>query len=165
MDLLRRIRVQALQPQKIDALIDLVDHDLGYRLYQSVERTKCVLSDDTQTEFRFDEGAVAIEKPISRPQFEGWIDLQVSLISRCVDRLLTTCSVAPQDVDAVFMTGGSSFVPAIRKLFAQDVWRGNTGPRRRGIYIGRRRLGDPRIGAFELSIDALKIVCLGKTND
>ena len=115
MDLLRRIRVQALQPQKIDALIDLVDHDLGYRLYQSVERTKCVLSD----EFRFDEGAVAIEKPISRPQFEGWIDLEVSLISRCVDRLLTTCSVAPQDVDAVFMTGGSSFVPAIRKLFAQ----------------------------------------------
>jgi hypothetical chaperone protein len=118
-DLLRRICVQALEPQKIDALIDLVDHDLGYRLYQSVERTKCVLSDDTQTEFRFDEGAVAIEKPISRPQLEGWIDLEVSLISRCVDRLLTTCGVAPQDVDAVFMTGGSSFVPAIRKLFAQ----------------------------------------------
>ena len=37
MDLLRQIRVQALEPQKIDALIDLVDHDLGYRLYQSVE--------------------------------------------------------------------------------------------------------------------------------
>jgi hypothetical chaperone protein len=77
------------------------------------------LSDDTQTEFRFDEAAVAIEKPISRPQFESWIDPEVSQISRCVDRLLTTCSVAPQDVDAIFMTGGSSFVPAIRKLFAQ----------------------------------------------
>ena len=119
MDLLRRIRAQALEPQKIDALICLVDHDLGYRLYQSIERTKCALSDDTQTEFRFDEAAVAIEKPISRFQFEGWIDPEVSQISRCVDRLLTTCSVAPQDVDAIFMTGGSSFVPAIRKLFAQ----------------------------------------------
>ena len=119
MDLLRRIRAQALEPQKIDALIDLVDHDLGYRLYQSIERTKCVLSQDTQTKFRFDEAAVAIEKLISRVQFEGWIDPEVSQISRCVDRLLTTCGVAPQDVDAIFMTGGSSFVPAIRKLFAE----------------------------------------------
>jgi len=33
--------------------------------------------------------------------------------------LLTTCKVAPQDVDAIFMTGGSSFVPAIRQLFAE----------------------------------------------
>ena len=119
MDLLRRIRVQALEPQKIDALIDLVDHDLGYRLYQSIERTKCVLSQETQTELRFDEAAVVVERPISRLQFEGWIEPEVSQISHCVDRLLTTCGVAPQDVDAIFMTGGSSFVPAVRKLFAQ----------------------------------------------
>ena len=119
MDLLRRIRVQALEPQKIDALIDLVDHDLGYRLYQSIEQTKCALSDHDQTEFRFDEAAVVIEKPISRPQFEDWIQPEVSQISRCVDHLLTTCKVAPQDVDAIFMTGGSSFVPAIRKLFVR----------------------------------------------
>jgi hypothetical chaperone protein len=25
----------------------------------------------------------------------------------------------PKDIDAIFMTGGSSFVPAIRKLFAE----------------------------------------------
>jgi hypothetical chaperone protein len=118
MDLLRRIGVQALEPQKIDALIELVDHDLGYRLYQSIERTKCALSDENQTEIRFDEAAVVIENPLSRPQFEGWIHPELWQISRCVDRLLTTCSVAPQDVDAIFMTGGSSFVPAIRKLFA-----------------------------------------------
>jgi hypothetical chaperone protein len=33
--------------------------------------------------------------------------------------LLTNCNFAPKDVDAIFMTGGSSFVPAIRKLFEQ----------------------------------------------
>jgi hypothetical chaperone protein len=119
LELLRQIRFQALEPQKIDALVDLVDHDLGYRLYQSIERTKRGLSDEVQTQFRFYEAPVTIDKPVSRAQFEGWIDLEVSQISRCVDRLLTACSVAPQDVDAVFMTGGSSFVPAIRKLFAQ----------------------------------------------
>jgi hypothetical chaperone protein len=119
MDLLRRIRVQALDPGKIDALIDLVDHDLGYRLYQSIERAKCALSDDNETDLRFDETVVVIEKTVSRQQFEYWIQPEVSQISRCVDRLLKTCGVAPRDVDAIFMTGGSSFVPAIRKVFGQ----------------------------------------------
>lgn len=115
--LLRQIRFQALEPQRIDALIDLVDHDLGYRLYQSIERAKCDLSDKAQTLFRFHEATVAIDKPVSRSQFEEWIEPEVSEIGHCVDRLLTTCNVAPQDVDAVFMTGGSSFVPVIRRLF------------------------------------------------
>jgi len=119
MELLRKIKFQAGEPQKIDALIDLVDHDLGYRLYQSIERTKCALSENAQTEFHFDEAAVIIAKPATRSQFEGWIDPEVLQISRCVDRLLSKSNVAPKDVDAIFMTGGSSFVPAIRRLFEQ----------------------------------------------
>jgi hypothetical chaperone protein len=117
MELLRQIRFQALEPQKLDALIDLVDHDLGYRLYQSIERTKCALSDGAQTQFRFHEAAVAVDQTVLRSQFEDWIEPEVSQIGRCIDRLLTTCNVAAQDVDAIFMTGGSSFVPLIRKLF------------------------------------------------
>jgi hypothetical chaperone protein len=117
MELLRQIRFQALEPQKIDALVDLVDHDLGYRLYQSIERTKCALSDEAQIQFRIHEATVAIDKPVLRSEFEDWIDPEVSEIGRCIDRLLTTCNVAPQDVDAIFMTGGSSFVPVIRRLF------------------------------------------------
>ena len=119
MELLRQIRFQALEPQKIDALIDLVDHDLGYRLYQSVEHAKCALSDDAQTQFRFHEATLAIDKPVSRSQFEDWIDPEVSQISSCVDGLLKTCNVATHEVNAIFMTGGSSFVPKIRRLFAQ----------------------------------------------
>ena len=60
-----------------------------------------------------------IAKPATRSQFEGWIDPEVLQISRCVDRLLSKSNVAPKDVDAIFMTGGSSFVPAIRRLFEQ----------------------------------------------
>lgn len=117
MELLRRIRFEALEPQKIEAFIDLVDHDLGYRLYQSIEQTKCTLSKETQGEFHFQEATVSIDKPVARSHFEDWIDLEVVQIGRCVDRLLTTCNVAARDVDAIFMTGGSSFVPVIRRLF------------------------------------------------
>jgi hypothetical chaperone protein len=119
MELLRKIRFQAVEPQKLDALIDLVDHDLGYRLYQSIERTKCALSNEGQAEFRFDEAAMVIDKTVTRSQFENWIEPEVLQISRCVDRLLSKSNVAPKEVDAIFMTGGSSFVPAIRRLFEQ----------------------------------------------
>jgi hypothetical chaperone protein len=117
LELLRKIRFQAVEPQKIDALIDLVDHDLGHRLYQSIEQTKCALSNDTQTEFRFDEAAVAIDTAVTRSQFESWIDPEILQIGCCVDRLLSKYNIAPKDVDAIFMTGGSSFVPVIRRLF------------------------------------------------
>jgi hypothetical chaperone protein len=117
MELLRKIRFQAIEPQKIDALINLVDHDLGYRLYRAIERTKCALSDESRAEFRFAEAAAVINKIVERLQFECWISPEVSQIDNCVDRLLANCAVQAQDIDAVFMTGGSSFVPAIRMLF------------------------------------------------
>jgi hypothetical chaperone protein len=50
-------------------------------------------------------------------EFESWIEPEIRQIGGCVDRLLTDCSVMPNEVDAIFMTGGSSFVPAIRNIF------------------------------------------------
>jgi hypothetical chaperone protein len=117
MELLHQIEFQALEPQKIKAMIDLVDHDLGYRLYQSIERTKCALSGDIHAALRFAQLNVTIEQSVTRKQFEGWIAPQARQIGDCVDRLLANCNVKPKDVDAIFMTGGSSFVPAIRMIF------------------------------------------------
>jgi hypothetical chaperone protein len=42
---------------------------------------------------------------------------EVAAIEGCIDGLMETSGVAPGDVDAVFLTGGSSFVPAVRRLF------------------------------------------------
>ena len=38
-------------------------------------------------------------------------------IEVCVDSLLKQCGIAALDVDMVFLTGGSSFVPAVRRIF------------------------------------------------
>ena len=56
---------------------------------------------------------------MSRRKFEIWIAPEIQQIDVCVNRLLTKSGVIPKDIDAIFMTGGSSFVPAIRKLFAE----------------------------------------------
>jgi len=116
-ELLKQIRFQALEPEKLDALIELVDQDLGYRLHQAIEAVKCNLSAQTSSRFHFKEAAIDIEKSVPRGDFEHWIGAEVSAIAVCVDRLLANCNIAAPEIDAVFMTGGSSFVPAIRRIF------------------------------------------------
>ena len=37
----------------------------------------------------------------------------------CVDRLLNATGVSAHDIDHVFLTGGSSFVPAVRNIFVE----------------------------------------------
>ncbi len=117
MELLKQIRFQAVAREKLDALIELVDHDLGYRLYQAIESVKYSLSEQAHSQFDFSEATIAIERTVARSDFEQWIAPEIGAITACVDRLLATCNVAAANVDAIFMTGGSSFVPAIRGIF------------------------------------------------
>jgi hypothetical chaperone protein len=38
-------------------------------------------------------------------------------IASCVDGLLARVGLEPEAIDSVFLTGGSSFVPAVRQIF------------------------------------------------
>jgi hypothetical chaperone protein len=118
MSMLDTIKFQATHPDMIEALIHLVKHDLGYQLHQAVQKVKCDLSEAREAEFRFSDGALTLNAVVYRPDFERWISPELSQIETCVDSLLQRCAVAAPDVDAVFLTGGSSFVPAVRRVFA-----------------------------------------------
>jgi hypothetical chaperone protein len=117
MQMLAEIRLQAFEPEKIAALMHVVEHDLGYHLYRAVEQTKIELSDREQSRMVFRDVTLAIEQDIGQREFEGWIEDELVAIAACVDRLLEQTGVAPSNVGSVFMTGGSSFVPAVRRLF------------------------------------------------
>ncbi len=55
MNTLRSVRAQALEPEKIAALIHLISEDLGYRLHRAVQKVKCDLSAAASSEFHFSE--------------------------------------------------------------------------------------------------------------
>jgi len=116
-DMLQSVRAQAFQPERIEALLHLIQHDLGYRLHQAVQQVKVVLSSEQQAIFRFLDGDVYIEAPVTREEFESWITEELAAIAQCVDRILAKASLQAKDVDRVFLTGGSSFVPAVRAIF------------------------------------------------
>ncbi len=117
--MLEDIRAQSLEPEKIDGLLHVIQEDLGYHLYQAVEHTKFALSAHEANTFVFTEPPVDIAASVTRERFETWIDAYLEEMSTCIDGLLDRCGVVSRDVDSVFLTGGSSFVPAVRRLFEQ----------------------------------------------
>ena len=102
-----------------EALITLVDEDLGFQLHQAVQRLKYELSSAEEAEFRFADGGLELRKPVTRGEFEGWIGEELAAIEGCVDGLLESTGVGPGEVDRVFLTGGTSFVPAVRGIFTK----------------------------------------------
>jgi hypothetical chaperone protein len=117
LNMLDTIKWQAVRPDMIDALIHLIKNDLGYQLHQAVQKVKCDLSTHREARFVFTDGDLTLDDVVYRADFESWIGQDLAQIEASVDSLLQQASVARGDVDAVFLTGGSSFVPAVRRLF------------------------------------------------
>lgn len=115
--ILKSARANALEPEKIEALINLIDEDLGYQLHQAVQRLKIALSHSDSAQFQFRDGSMDIQATVTRSEFESWIGEDLQSIEQCVDGLLEAAGVSSKDIDRVFLTGGTSFVPAVRRIF------------------------------------------------
>jgi hypothetical chaperone protein len=116
---IRGLLRQSLEPLKIARLVEILDDNHGYRLYQAVSRLKEGLSASPSATFRLEAGSVRIEKAVDRDQFETWITPELAAIEGAVDQALTKSGLDVEGIDRVFLTGGSSFVPAVRKIFAR----------------------------------------------
>lgn len=117
LNMLKSVRAQAVEPEKIEALLHLIREDLGYHLHQAVQKVKCDLSEQSSAIFSFSDGAIELEAAVQRDVFECWIAEELEQIEHCVDSLLNDSGLSPKDIDRVFLTGGSSFVPSVRKIF------------------------------------------------
>src|SRR4051794_4641438 len=117
LEMLERVQRTASTPERLEAFLLLIKNELGYQLHEAVQRTKFELSAASEAEFAFESGPVTIRKKVTRADFEKWIGDEIALMSTCVDRLMAASGLAPGDIDRVFLTGGSSFVPAVRRIF------------------------------------------------
>lgn len=119
MAVLREVKNQASDPGKVAALIQIISENLGYALYRAVESTKVELTEKEDADFVFAHGAVNIEHTLERWRFESWIQPDIQNIATCVKGLIDEHNVSSADIGSVFLTGGSSFVPYVRRFFAR----------------------------------------------
>lgn len=117
-DLKKLVRT-SLEPEKLEIFIDLIDHDEGYPLYQAVSATKMALSAAEEAPFDFAPLGRIGHRSIRRSDFEGWIAEDLARIEGALDDLLDKTRTKPGEIDKVFLTGGTSFVPAVRRIFTE----------------------------------------------
>ena len=140
---LERLRRAATDPEAIGRMIAVVENELGYPLYDAVGRLKRALSSEERATFRFDSPALNVQADVGRADFEQWIAPDLARIGETVDVALARAGLAPQDIDHVFLTGGSSLIPAVRRLFAErfDADRIDSGEELTSIAHGLALIG------------------------
>jgi hypothetical chaperone protein len=116
---LERLRRSALDPDAIGRMIAVIEHELGYPLYDAVGRTKRALSTTDHAPFLFEGGGLRIETEVSRADFESWIAQDVARMEETVDKALVVAGVDAGAIDRVFLTGGTSLTPRIRRIFVE----------------------------------------------
>jgi len=135
---IRKLERDAVEPEKIARLVETLDENYGYRLYRAVSKLKETLSAQETAEFRFEAGSIGIVRDVARKTFEDWIAPELAQIETAVDAALADAKLGPGDVDRVFLTGGSSLVPAVRSIFHRrfDPARIETGAELESIAAG-----------------------------
>ena len=116
---LAKLRMAATDPDAIGRMIAVVENELGYGLYEAVSAVKRDLSSQTHAAFVFEGEGLSVSADISRADFERWIAPELAELEAGVDRVLARAGLAASEIDHVFLTGGSSLIPAVRGLFEQ----------------------------------------------
>ncbi|MGK6322886.1 Hsp70 family protein [Sphingomonas sp. DT-51] len=114
---LDKLRRSAVDPEAIARMIALIEHEQGYALYDAVGQLKRALGQAERARFTFAGEGVVIDEDVTRAEFETWIADDVARIAATLDRALALAGVGEAAIDRVFLTGGTSLVPAVRALF------------------------------------------------
>ncbi len=101
----------------ISRLHTLIEDNFGYSLFQSIERAKIELSEKVTSKILFLESNIKIDEEMSREEYNYLIGYIYEEIDKTIQEMLKTSSKNPKDIDAVFLTGGTSFTPLIKDYF------------------------------------------------
>ncbi len=119
LDELARLKRAATNPEAIGRMIAVVEHELGHGLYEAIGQLKRTLSSEDGGTFHFESDDLTITAEVRRTEFESWIAEDLARIAQTVDEALSNAGVEAAQIDHVFLTGGSSSIPAVRRLFEQ----------------------------------------------
>jgi hypothetical chaperone protein len=122
-DLIARMLKSGDDVPAVQALQDLVMENLGYHLFRAIEAAKVELSSHDKARLEFHEARIDLSVHISRAEFERACEPLLRGLDECVAGLLARAGKT-EPIDAVFLTGGSSQLPAVRALFARQFGEG-----------------------------------------
>ncbi|MGE5150725.1 MAG: Hsp70 family protein, partial [Rhodospirillaceae bacterium] len=109
----------AVEPEKVERLLTLVRQRLGHRLAFAVEDGKIALSaaESADVPLTFLEAGLTVTA--TRAEFDRAIDPRIDRLSRTASDCIAAAGLRAAAIDTIFLTGGSSRVPAVRRAVGQ----------------------------------------------
>lgn len=105
------------EPEKIERLVHIIENGLFFQINRVVLKAKEELSRHQSTVIDLKEIGIDAEIPIARQDFEACIGDELKKIKESVEDVLNGAGVLSTQIDQIFLTGGTSYTPAVRQIF------------------------------------------------
>jgi hypothetical chaperone protein len=115
----------AVEPNKTKRLVTALHKQLGHRMAFAVEAGKIKLTEEEQVAIRLEGLEPGLKARATRTGFDEAIAKEITRLRMSVWNCLALAGIDSGDIDTVFMTGGSSRVPAIEVLMREEVPNAN----------------------------------------
>ena len=111
----------AVEPEKTARLLTVLAKQLGHRIAFAVEAGKIELTAAERTAIALGFVEAGLSAPAARDDFNDAIAAELLRLRLAVWNCLALADVDAGDIDTIFMTGGSSLVPAVEAVIADEI--------------------------------------------
>lgn len=101
--------------RRMQQLFTLVECQLGFPLFNEIEKTKIRLGKEDTSLFSYHFPGIEIEQPVMNAEYRKSVSVTVDDIMNTMMDVFTQSSMKPTDVDEVILTGGTSQFPLIQE--------------------------------------------------
>lgn len=111
---LRSLRREVARPELIDRLAAVIEAERGHTLAMEVEAAKIALSEVERVDLPLGWVEPGLQAEIDRPDLARHSADLARRIAACIARCLRDAAVDPGQIDALFLTGGSTRLAPVR---------------------------------------------------
>lgn len=103
--------------EAIQRLMTLIDKNLGFSLFQSIEKAKINLSDAAKSEIHFHHYNIEIDELLVLDELNRFIQPDIQKIETFILNFMKSLSISTGEINNIFLTGGTSSLSAVRSIF------------------------------------------------
>ena len=118
---LRQVRREASEPERLDRLVRVIGEQRGHTLAMEVEEAKIALADSREASIPLEWVAPGLDAAIGRSDLVSHTRQLADRIAARIKNCLAQAQLSADDIDAVFLTGGSVRLAHVRKAITKAV--------------------------------------------
>jgi hypothetical chaperone protein len=121
MNEVRQVRFESKQPELLDRLVRVLDEQRGHTLAMEIEEAKIGLSAAPRASIALDWIEPGLQAGVARKELVGHTQNLAERITARIAICLAQAGLRAEDIDAVFLTGGSVQLAHVRKAITAAV--------------------------------------------